>query len=310
MDRRAEAEKFVKEGRKAAKGGFFKKPDWDAAAVNYDQAANLYFVLKQLDNAKECYMDAWDAHYKANNYYFAAKALEALARICQDQKDPEKASSWLEKAAMVYAEDGKSDKQADCFTRAARLVMDENPQVASELLEKSVTVYVEESKWHLSSDAFRLLASTYIKEKKWAEATATIERKFQGFRELNQPHNVHKAFAEIIIIHLASKDSVAAEKMYSKACQESEFGTSDDGVACSALLSSYNSGDPEELEKCTKNQMFTFLTTEVAKLVRTIMLSASSAPSTTPVMDIVQQGSLDPLAPTANTDELNEDNLC
>eukprot|EP00667_Euglena_gracilis_P014012 EG_transcript_14482 len=310
MDRAAEAEAHIKTARKASKGSFFKKPDWDVAALEWDNAAALFIVLKQNERAAECYQEAYEAHHKAGNLFFAGRALENLARLHQDKQELCKAAVWLEKAAETYGEDGKADKKAATLTKAARLLQDSDPDRALQLLEGAVAIYVEEEKWHLCQDAFRHLVSTYLKHGRWAEAVAAIEKKMPGFVKLDQPHNIHKAYAEIIVIRLAAKDAVAAEKAFNAAMQTPGFGASDEATVCETLLAAYNDGDEEALAVCAKDQTFTFLTTEVARLVRTLQPSGVRKAPAAGGAPAAARTPADPLAPTADTDELRDDDLC
>ena len=41
-------------------------------------------------------------------------------------------------------------------------------------------------------------------QEKWQEAVATIRSHFPGFVAMEQKHNMHRAYAEIIVIHLAA----------------------------------------------------------------------------------------------------------
>lgn len=309
MDRAAQAEGHVKAAQKAAKSGLFKKPDWDVAAVEWDGAANLFLLLKQTDRAVECYAEAFEAHQKAGNLFFAGRSAENIARIAEEKASVQKATMWLEKAAAVYGEDGKPDKRAATLTKAARLALEDSLDHGLELLEQAVTIYVEEEKWHLSADAFRLLTSTYLKHGRWREAVASIERKVPGFLKMEQPHNVHKAYTEIVIIHLAAKDTVAAEKAFEAAMQTPGFAASDGASACERLLRAYTQGDEEGLAEYSKDQTFTFLATDVARLVRSLQTTGVKRPAEGSAAANPRKPN-DPLAPTADTEELQEDFLC
>eukprot|EP00906_Rhabdomonas_costata_P016514 RCo023688 len=105
MDREEEAAAHVKKGRKATKSGLFKKPDWDLAATELEKGAQLYQLIKQWKPACQAWEEAFDAHVRAQNLFFAGKAQEALARIATDTHNPGAAAEHLQRASKVYVED-------------------------------------------------------------------------------------------------------------------------------------------------------------------------------------------------------------
>eukprot|EP01079_Euglenida_sp_SAG-EU17-18_P005413 gene5413-5426_t len=49
----AKIEEHLKRAKKASKGGFFSKPDWDAAAADYEAAGNMLHSMKNYKEAKQ-----------------------------------------------------------------------------------------------------------------------------------------------------------------------------------------------------------------------------------------------------------------
>eukprot|EP01012_Entosiphon_sulcatum_P029636 TRINITY_DN36208_c0_g1_i1.p1 TRINITY_DN36208_c0_g1~~TRINITY_DN36208_c0_g1_i1.p1 ORF type:complete len:309 (+),score=74.65 TRINITY_DN36208_c0_g1_i1:56-982(+) len=308
MSREAEAEKHIKDGKKAASKGLFKKPDWDTAATEYEKAAQIYSLLKHVEEAKGAWQLASDAHYAAENLYFSSRALENISRIYDEQKDFVRAADMLERAAKIYAEDNKPDKQAETLTKAAKaLLVDSAIAVANTdrvigFLNEALGIYFENQLYHLTGEAQRTLVNFLVRSQRFPDAIQAIRNHLVAFRGLKQPHNVHRSFLELIVIHLAMDDYVAADKAYQEASSDTEsFRGSDEGSVALDLCSAYDQRDPEQLVEVQKNQILNFLATEVAKLARKLRVTGAPKAAT---------GGGAPGAPAAGDGEEYEENLC
>jgi hypothetical protein len=71
----AEGDQKMKEADKMASSGFFKKPDWIGAAMEYEKAAVIYRNVKCYEKAMKAYQKAAEAHTKSSLPSSAAKFL-------------------------------------------------------------------------------------------------------------------------------------------------------------------------------------------------------------------------------------------
>lgn len=115
------AEGHIAEGDKHASSGFFKKPNWDAAAASYQKAAAAYRVAKAPDAARQAHQKAAHAWHQAGSLFNAAKQVEAAASQATDGQDK---AALLDQAGELYGQAGNTDKVAPLLVEAARAAAD------------------------------------------------------------------------------------------------------------------------------------------------------------------------------------------
>ncbi|CAB1349720.1 unnamed protein product [Coregonus sp. 'balchen'] len=111
-----EAHDHIAKAEKYLKTSFMKwKPDYDSAASEYSKAAVAFKNAKMLEEAKEAYLQEAEAH--TNN----KTALEAAGMMLKDMQRIPEAIQYIERASMMYVENGTPDTAALALDRAGKL---------------------------------------------------------------------------------------------------------------------------------------------------------------------------------------------
>ncbi|ESS67293.1 hypothetical protein TCDM_04074 [Trypanosoma cruzi Dm28c] len=126
-----EAFALMKSAEKHSQKKFFKRPDWDTAASEYERAARIYTYLEDTNRATDAWRKASGAHQNGENNFFAARAMESLAVFLTEQSGKGMAddTSLLNNAVEAYCDASKLyafnemfDRQADCLKKAAQII--------------------------------------------------------------------------------------------------------------------------------------------------------------------------------------------
>ncbi|ESL07024.1 hypothetical protein TRSC58_05293 [Trypanosoma rangeli SC58] len=118
---------------------------------------------------------------------------------------------------------------------------------------------------------------------------STDPRKKGVFERLVQPHKSAKVGLEIVVLCLSCGDEVWARQEMSKLRSVTGFSTSKEEKAASALISSFEDRDEEQLEAAVKDQVLQFITADISRIARKLKLRFSApqendlvAPSSSP----------------------------
>nr|XP_042095211.1 gamma-soluble NSF attachment protein isoform X3 [Ovis aries] len=123
LEHLAKAEKYLKTG-------FLKwKPDYDSAASEYGKAAVAFKNAKQFEQAKDACLKEAVAHENNRAYLFnlwkclfhAAKAYEQAGMMLKEMQKLPEAVHLIEKASMMYLENGTPDTAAMALERAGKM---------------------------------------------------------------------------------------------------------------------------------------------------------------------------------------------
>ncbi|XP_019380858.1 PREDICTED: gamma-soluble NSF attachment protein isoform X3 [Crocodylus porosus] len=133
-----EALEHIAKADKYLKTGFLKwKPDYDSAATEYGKAAVAFKNAKQYDQAKEACLREAEAHENNKALFHAAKAYEQAGMMLKEMQKLPEAVQLIEKASMMYLENGTPDTAAIALERGGKL--DE----AALSLQKEKSIYKE-----------------------------------------------------------------------------------------------------------------------------------------------------------------------
>uniref|UniRef100_A0A4W5KL77 Gamma-soluble NSF attachment protein n=1 Tax=Hucho hucho TaxID=62062 RepID=A0A4W5KL77_9TELE len=97
------------------------KPDFDSAASEYAKAAVCFKNAKQFEQAKDAYLKEAEYHTENKALFHAAKAIEQAGMMMKDLKKMPEAIQYIEKASMMYVENGTPDTAAMALDRAGKL---------------------------------------------------------------------------------------------------------------------------------------------------------------------------------------------
>ena len=132
----------------------------------------------------------------------------------QELKNEEQQVNYTKKAGIAFGEDGKPDKQAGAYVRAARLCRDNDVKTAAALVKEALEILNESENHYLMPEPGRLLVAINTKAGLYLEAVESVKYNLGHLEALEQKHNINKAAVEVVVLHLARNDTVMAERDY------------------------------------------------------------------------------------------------
>lgn len=140
LEHLAKAEKYLKTG-------FLKwKPDYDSAASEYGKAAVAFKNAKQFEQAKDACLREAIAHENNRALFHAAKAYEQAGMMLKEMQKLPEAVQLIEKASMMYLENGTPDTAAMALERAGKLIENVDPEKAVQLYQQTANVFENEER--------------------------------------------------------------------------------------------------------------------------------------------------------------------
>eukprot|EP00758_Cryptobia_borreli_P010236 Tbor_TRINITY_DN5553_c0_g1::TRINITY_DN5553_c0_g1_i7::g.13782::m.13782/K21198/NAPG, SNAPG; gamma-soluble NSF attachment protein len=276
-----EAADLMRKGAKYATRSLTRwSTDPDLAASHFEKAAIIYIHLGDKKKAREASLAAADNHEKANNNYFAAKALDIYAAfLCTAPNDSEtdrsEAADLYIRASIIYSMSNKPERQADMLQKVARLIPTGHAKEGARRLMEALDVLENSDKYYLAPDVYRSLILLQVRGNLLLDAVHTIKRSIGVYERLGQGSAAAKGGLEIVILCLVLGDTVLADREY-KHCQEGfGFPQSPEQTTAYNILSSVETGDTEALSIAVKDSPIQFIIPDIAKLAKKIKVSGA-----------------------------------
>jgi len=271
-----EAEQLLKEGDKLSSKGFFKKPDYEGAALSYEQAATNFKNAKSYQKAKEAFQKASNMQYTSNLTFSAAKNLESAATMAKELEEDSEAAELFQQSSAYYREQSGSEKSAECLLRAASCLEKSDPDKAVQLCMDACQLYEIDEKEQFAGQAFRTAISLLLRNKKFDETLELMKTQCKIFEKLNHLNDLFKTYLSILVLHLIRDDFVAAEKAYQEFLIFPGYLHSPESVVAGELLDAFEKRNGEALKTCLSKQVFTFLDNQVVKLAKTLKITGEA----------------------------------
>ncbi|TRY89141.1 hypothetical protein DNTS_018070 [Danionella cerebrum] len=249
----SEANEHLAKAEKHLKTGFMKwKPDYDSAAAEYAKAAIAFKNAKQLERAKEAYLQEAEAHSSNRS------AFEQAGMILKDLQRLPEAVELIERASRMYLENGTPDTAAMALDRAGKMIEVVDLSRAVQLYQQAAAVFENEERLRqaveLIGKASRLLV------RRGCIISAEGEEHVYGNRKLPD-----KTIAQVLV-HLRRGDFVAAQKCVSESCGIPGFNGSEDYAALERLLAGFDQQDQDEVTQVCSSPLLRFMDNDYAKL--------------------------------------------
>lgn len=278
-------------GNKCARKGWFHKPDWAGAALEYDKAALSYKNGKEWALATDAYKKVADSHKENGVLSASARALESAAACCKDGlKDAEKCAEFYRMAAETYHIDNKDDRAADALTKGAKAIdtlaekiKDDNKRaemysLAVQLVKDGINFYEDAEKLAIYGlKAIKSAITIALRARLAEEAIGLYEKMILicvGDNAAQRYNDINKAALSLVILHLARGDEVSASRVFERECgrdtgnERTSFVHSDFGKCATKLLDAWDSNDQDAVDVVVKSQDVTFLDNELVRIAR------------------------------------------
>ncbi|KAK3513680.1 hypothetical protein QTP70_028784 [Hemibagrus guttatus] len=287
-----EAHEHIAKAEKCLKTGMTKwKPDYDGAASEMAKAAVAFKNAKQFDQAKEAYLK--EAEYHTEN----KAAIEQAGMMLKDMKRLPEAVELIEKASVMYVENGTSGTAGIALDRAGKLIEPIDLEKAVDLYQKAASVFecgqcqilleneisifkklVSRRKYEvlqnfLNEDRLRQAAELLgkasrllVRLRRLDEAAVSLQKEKNMYKEIeNYPTCFKKTIAQVLV-HLHRGDFVAADKCVKESYSLPGFSSSEDCVSMETLLAGYDEQDEDQVFRVCNLPLLKYMDNDYAKL--------------------------------------------
>ncbi|TEA23367.1 hypothetical protein DBR06_SOUSAS910024, partial [Sousa chinensis] len=302
---------------KCLKTGFLKwKPDYDSAASEYGKAAVAFKNAKQFEQAKDACLREAVAHENNRAYgglkqailgndtqplgcQFAAfgtglVCIVALTGPCcivclkEMQKLPE-AVQLIEKASMMYLENGTPDTAAMALERAGKLIENVDPEKAVQLYQQTANVFENEERLRQAVELLGKASRLLVRGRRFDEAALSIQKEKNIYKEIENYPTCYKKTIAQVLVHLHRNDYVAAERCVRESYSIPGFNGSEDCTALEQLLEGYDQQDQDQVAEVCNSPLFKYMDNDYAKLGLSLLVpgggvkkKAAAPPQATP----------------------------
>uniref|UniRef100_A0A3B3RYJ6 Gamma-soluble NSF attachment protein n=1 Tax=Paramormyrops kingsleyae TaxID=1676925 RepID=A0A3B3RYJ6_9TELE len=256
-----EAHDHLSQAEKHLKTSFMKwKPDYDSAASEYAKAAVAFKNAKQLEQAKDAYLKEAEAH--SNN----KAALEQAGMILKDMQRIPEAVEYIEKASMMYVENGTPDTAAMALDRAGKLIEPVDLDKAVHLYQHAASVFENEDRLRQASELLGKASRLLVRQRRFDEAAVSLQKEKNMYKEIeNYPTCFKKTIAQVLV-QLHRNDFVAADKCVRESYSIPGFSGSEDCAAVEQLLQGYDEQDEEQVSRVCHSPLLKYMDNDYAKL--------------------------------------------
>jgi tetratricopeptide (TPR) repeat protein len=264
---RKEAKALLKRGDSAAKERWYRPPDWGDAATCYSKAADGFFKLQMLEQAKHAYEKAAIAYDKEN---LQPKSGELLAHAAQTAfllSQPEEGVRLLLEAKVRYLEGNQAIAAVRQMRDAAQKVRKSDARVACELYGHLLDVVENEEIYHWEKESFVDYAILCLELEDYEACFAAWERAKKAFLFLKNTDDAAHCVCSEIAIHIQRGDMVAAERLFSDEMQEDYFIQTGVFSMIDYIVRGVANNNGDVLELGQKHFVLPLLKPEISKII-------------------------------------------
>nr|XP_014426179.1 gamma-soluble NSF attachment protein [Pelodiscus sinensis] len=284
------------------KTGFLKwKPDYDSAATEYAKAGVAFKNAKQFDQAKDAYLREAEAHVCNKALFHAAKFFQLFLQ--EMQKLPE-AIQLIEKASMMYLENGTPDTAAIALERAGKLIESVNPEKAVQLYQQTASVFENEERLQQAVELLGKASRLLVRGRRLDEAALSLQKEKSIYKEVENYPTCYKKTIAQVLVHLHRHDYVAAERCVRESYSIPGFNGSEDCTALEQLLEGYDNQDQDQVSDVCNSPLFKYMDNDYAKLGLSLAVPGGGTKKKSPVTAQEKAGST---AGGSHADEEDDD---
>uniref|UniRef100_A0A8C3D7V4 Gamma-soluble NSF attachment protein n=1 Tax=Corvus moneduloides TaxID=1196302 RepID=A0A8C3D7V4_CORMO len=327
-----EALEHIAKAEKYLKTGFLKwKPDYDSAATEYGKAAVAFKNAKQFDQAREACLREAEAHENNKALFHAAKAYEQAGMMLKEMQRLPEAVQLIEKASMMYLENGTPDTAAIALERAGKLIENVSPEKAVQLYQQAASVFENEERLRQALEMLGKASRLLVRGRRLDEAALSLQKEKSIYKEIENYPTCYKEITYFIpaeemallflwivpthlcqylrmiktiaqvLVHLHRNDYVAAERCVRESYSIPGFNGSEDCAALEQLLEGYDQQDQDQVSEVCNSPLFKYMDNDYAKLGLTLVVPGGGIKKKSP--NAAQDKARGPAAVGSHADE-------
>ena len=285
----AEAEAALLAAAKCLKSGWFKKPDHEAAASEYEKAATAFRTVKAYPRAVDAFCKASAEHEQFDSGFMACKHLETAAFLAGagGLKQPAQSADLYERSVALHRQDGRVENACEALGKAARVLEPVDMARGAALAIAACDLYDEEISGSDVRDillvnaleAYKLAVPLLLRAGRAAAAAGLLRRQVKVHVRVEQPHNVARCELSAVVCLLVADDYAAAATACDAAQLTGEgFSGTYEAEAAAELLEAFASQDAERVAAALANQTLSMLDHQIAQAARKLSLRSVGVP--------------------------------
>lgn len=258
-------------------------PDHLTASMEYTQAATLFRAANMLRESADCWLKAAEAKEQQRDLFGAGRAYESAGGVCESigsSASAEATQHW-EKAVDKFRLSGKGDIATKLLQKlAAAYEKSGSKDRAQAAYEGAIDVIIQDEKDYNLADAYKAYIGFLVRSEMFEEALKAIDGHIEALMRQRHFPFVHKEMLSKIVILLHLQDTVRADEAVNPPSTVPEgWYLSKECKVGSELVAAFQENDVEGVEKLVKDQTFTFIQVEVARMVRKLRIPGASRPA-------------------------------
>lgn len=278
-----EAREHLEQAEKALKPSFlsFKfSPDYMVASIEYTQAATKFRAAGMMAESLQAWMKSAEAKEQISDLFGAGRAYESAGAICESGSagGPSASAGHWRKAVRCFRLCGKGDAAAKLILKLAELQEKQgDAEGAKAAYEEAIEVHEQDEKDYNLSDVYKQYTAFLVRSGAYGDAARAIDGHVAVLVRQKHLPFVYKELLAKVVLHLHTRDTVRAEEALNPATDVQGWYASAECQAGSELVAAFQQNDPEEAARVLKQQIFTFLQIEVARLAKQLRIAAPAA---------------------------------
>mmetsp|Transcript_51123 Transcript_51123/g.146788 ORF Transcript_51123/g.146788 Transcript_51123/m.146788 type:complete len:314 (-) Transcript_51123:112-1053(-) len=233
-------------------------PDHLSASMEFANAATKFRSANMMEYAVAAWVRSAEMKEKLSDLFGAGRAYESAGAICDGTGPggPKAAAKNWEKAIRCFRLCAKGDIAAKLILkRAESLEKDGDVDGAKVAFEEAIEVFKEDEKDYQLGDVYKQYIGFLVRSNRVDDTAKAMD----GHVEI-LVRNKHYPFAhkDVVRADQALQPGIAVEGWFMS--KESQVG--------SELVEAFQAHDAENAERLLKEQVFTFLQVEVARLAK------------------------------------------
>ncbi|XP_034618492.1 gamma-soluble NSF attachment protein isoform X2 [Trachemys scripta elegans] len=198
------------------------------------------------------------------------------------QKLPE-AVQLIEKASMMYLENGTPDTAAIALERAGKLIESMNPEKAVQLYQQTASVFENEERLRQAVELLGKASRLLVRGRRLDEAALSIQKEKSIYKEVENYPTCYKKTIAQVLVHLHRHDYVAAERCVRESYSIPGFNGSEDCAALEQLLEGYDNQDQDQVSDVCNSPLFKYMDNDYAKLALSLAVPGGGTKKKSPV---------------------------
>ncbi|XP_014015223.1 gamma-soluble NSF attachment protein isoform X2 [Salmo salar] len=243
-----------------------------------------------LEEAKEAYLQEAEAHTNNKTLFHAAKALEAAGMMLKDMQRIPEAIQYIERASMMYVENGTPDTAALALDRAGKLIESQDLAKAVDLYQKAASVFENEDRLRQAVEMLGKSSRLLVRQHKLDEAAVSIQKEKNMYKEIENYPTCFKKTSAQVLVHLHRNDFVAADKCVRESYSLPGFSGSEDCIALEQLLQGYDEQDEDQVHRVCNSPLFKYMDNDYAKLSVSLRVPGGGKKKKAPAADAGEGG--------------------